>query len=96
MGTLSEIPPGGMLEKRIFSRRVAVVNDNGRLFGIESECKHMKASLAKGKIVDGVVTCPWHGWKYELGTGRCLTVEKFVLKRYEIEVHENEVFLILS
>lgn len=95
MGTLSEIPPGQMLEKRILARRVAVVNDNGHLFGIESECKHMMASLAKGKINDGVVTCPWHGWKYELETGRCLTKDKFTLKKYEIEINEDEVFLII-
>ena len=50
MGKISELPPGSSLEKRILARRVAVFNVDGELFGIESDCKHMKASLKKGKV----------------------------------------------
>ena len=95
MGTLADVPPGKILEKKIMARRVAVVNENGNLFGIESDCKHMRASLAKGKITDGIVTCPWHGWKYDLKTGNCLTVDKFQLKKYEIEIEDDQIFLLL-
>ena len=93
MGRLDEIAPGQMLEKRILARRIAVVNDDGTLYGIESDCKHMRASLATGSIADGVVTCKWHGWKYDLRTGKCLTVDRVKLKRFDVVVQDGDVFI---
>ena len=92
MGRLSDLPPGGVIEKRIMARRVAVFNHEGCLYGIESDCKHMRASLANGEVADGVVKCKWHGWRYELETGNCLDLEGARLKRYEVEVVDGDVF----
>ncbi|MEW6052023.1 MAG: Rieske (2Fe-2S) protein [Candidatus Zixiibacteriota bacterium] len=96
MGSLSELLPGKVIEKRILAKRVAVFNENGTLYGLESECKHMKASLAKGGVDQGILTCNWHGWKYDLRTGECLTQPGMRLKRYDIEVEGDQVFLILK
>lgn len=93
MGKLSEFPPGSALEKRILARRVAVFNDNGKLYGIESDCKHMRASLVGGGVRDGVLTCKWHGWRYNLSTGQCLNVKGVKLKRFEVTVEDDEVYL---
>jgi nitrite reductase/ring-hydroxylating ferredoxin subunit len=96
MGKLSELSAGKSIEKSIFARRVAVFNVEGTLYGIESDCKHMKASLQKGKVRNNVVTCPWHHWQYDLKTGQCLTVDKFKLKTYPVIVEGEEVYLVLS
>ncbi len=93
MGKVSELPPGESIEKRIFARRIAVYNVDGRLFGIESDCKHMKASLKKGKVDGLVVTCPWHHWKYNLESGQCLTADKFRLKTFEVEIEGEYIFV---
>jgi len=93
MGKLSDFPPGSALEKRILARRVAIFNDNGTLYGIESDCKHMRASLVGGGVKDGVLTCKWHGWRYELSSGRCLNVKGVKLKRFEVTIDGDEVFL---
>jgi nitrite reductase/ring-hydroxylating ferredoxin subunit len=95
MGTLDELAPGKSVEKRILARRVAVFNVDGKLYGIESDCKHMKASLQKGQVQHEVVTCPWHHWQYDLKTGRCLTVDKFKLKTYPVAIEGNDVFVII-
>ncbi|MBD3257921.1 Rieske 2Fe-2S domain-containing protein [candidate division GN15 bacterium] len=93
MGTLADVPPGKMLEKRIMARRVAVYNDHGTLYGLESDCKHMRASLTTGTVEDGVVTCKWHKWKYDLKTGECLTVKGVKLRLYDVEVEDDGVYV---
>ena len=95
MTTIDALPPGAIVEKMILARRVAVVNDNGTIYGIQSECAHMRASLAKGGIRDGVLTCNWHGWQYDLASGECLTTPGFRLKRYEVEVDAGVVYLMM-
>jgi nitrite reductase (NADH) small subunit/3-phenylpropionate/trans-cinnamate dioxygenase ferredoxin subunit len=95
MCRLEQIPAGQAVEKRILARRVAVFNDNGTLYGIEADCKHMKASLAAGEVSNGVVTCNWHHWKYDLKTGECIGRPGMRLRIYPIEVVEGEVFLLV-
>jgi len=96
MGKLSELSPGTAIEKRIMARRIAVFNVDGKLYGIESDCKHMKASLQKGKVQNDIVTCPWHHWQYDIRTGQCLTVDKFKLKTYPVEIDGDDVYIILN
>ena len=95
MGTLAELAPGKWLEKQILAKRVAVYNDGVQLFGIEANCKHMRASLTAGKVEDGVVICNWHGWRYDLKTGQCMTNTAFKLKTYTVEIRNGDVYLIL-
>lgn len=96
MGKTGELSPGSSIEKRIMARRIAVFNVDGKLYGIESDCKHMKASLQKGKVQNEIVTCPWHHWQYDIKTGQCLTVDKFKLKTYAVEVDGDDVFIVLD
>lgn len=95
MGKLSDIPPGKSLEKRILARRVAIFNDRGTLYGIEGDCKHMKASLATGGVADGIVTCKWHGWKYDLTSGECLGRPGMRLRQYEVVIEGDDIYLLI-
>jgi UDP-MurNAc hydroxylase len=41
---------------------------------VQRRCPHLKADLTRfGKVEDGVLTCQLHGWKFDLGSGKCLT-----------------------
>lgn len=96
MGKESELTPGKSFEKRILTKRIGVFNNAGTIYGIETDCKHMKASLANGKVIDGTITCPWHNWKYDLDTGKCLTVDKVKLKRYDVEISNGNIYLLME
>lgn len=96
MGRLADFAEGKAIEKRILARRYAVIKVGGELHGIESDCKHMRASLATGDVCEGVLTCPWHGWRYEIESGNCLTDDSFKLRKYEVEVNQGDVYLIVE
>ncbi len=51
--------------------RFAVGNSNGEMFAVARRCRHLMADLADGSIDDaGCLTCPWHGAKYDVETGK--------------------------
>lgn len=94
-GKLTEIPPGTIVEKSIFARKIAIINHQGTLVGIESECKHMRASLTKGQFAGDTLTCPWHGWTYDVRTGACLNHPEFQLRRYQVEIDGDDVYVVI-
>jgi nitrite reductase/ring-hydroxylating ferredoxin subunit len=96
MGRLADLADGEAMEKQILAHRYAVIKIGGVLHGIEADCKHMRASLAKGTVCDGVITCPWHGWRYDIESGQCLTNDKFILRKYKVEVDQGDVYLIIN
>ena len=51
--------------------RYAVGNANGELFAVTCRCRHLGADLAGGSTDRrGCLVCPWHGARYDVGTGR--------------------------
>jgi nitrite reductase (NADH) small subunit/3-phenylpropionate/trans-cinnamate dioxygenase ferredoxin subunit len=48
---------------------VALFRVGGEYFAIDDHCPHMGASLSGGHVERGVVTCPWHGWRFRLNDG---------------------------
>jgi len=93
MGRLADLPVGGVLEKQIMARRVAVFNVAGKLYGIQSDCKHMRAPLGSGTVKDRIITCKWHHWRYDLETGECLDQKSARLQRYDVKIEHGEIFL---
>ena len=66
-GPVSEFTPGTL----VGVDRYAVGNSNGEMFAVARRCRHLMADLAEGSIDDaGCLTCPWHGAKYDVETGK--------------------------
>ena len=95
MGQLSGLKPGRAYEKKILARRIAVFNHQGKLIALEGDCKHMRASLAQSGVSEGIITCDWHGWQYDVTTGECLTDKNICLKRFEVEIEGDDIYVVL-
>ena len=66
-GPASELTPGTVKG----AGRYAVGNADGDLFAVSWRCRHLFADLADGTIdEEGCLTCPWHGAKYDVSSGR--------------------------
>jgi nitrite reductase/ring-hydroxylating ferredoxin subunit len=65
-------------------RSYAVFADGDDLYVTDAACPHNGGPLAEGLVRDGVVTCPWHWYSYELATGRCRTAAGYELRRYPV------------
>ena len=53
----------------------------------------MQGPLGEGECSDGKVTCPWHGWEYDLKTGKNTFDEDVKLKTYEVKVQGNDILV---
>ncbi|MFO1093857.1 MAG: Rieske 2Fe-2S domain-containing protein [Planctomycetaceae bacterium] len=74
VASLSELPPGCAKEVTVGDRVIAVFNVDGTLYALDGICPHAGGPLAKGRLVGQIVTCPWHGWQFDVTSGRhCLT-----------------------
>ena len=68
----SAVIEGKLLATRAGGQRVLLTRINGRVYAVVDRCPHMGMSLVKGKVDNGVVTCPWHNSRFDLCSGRNL------------------------
>jgi nitrite reductase/ring-hydroxylating ferredoxin subunit len=67
---VDEIPEKRARIVMVGGERVAVFRYDGCVSAISNVCKHQGGPLGEGKIVDGCVTCPWHGYQYRPQNGQ--------------------------
>jgi len=67
----AELPTDGTgLALEVAGRAIALFIADGEVRAIDDSCPHQGGSLGLGVVLEGEVTCPWHGWHFELATGR--------------------------
>ncbi len=64
VGTSDDIEDSRAKIVFVGGERIAVFRYNGKLSAVSNVCKHQNGPLGEGKIVDGCITCPWHGYQY--------------------------------
>jgi nitrite reductase/ring-hydroxylating ferredoxin subunit/DMSO/TMAO reductase YedYZ heme-binding membrane subunit len=81
---------------RIFcidKERIAVYKHENKLYAIHNVCKHQGGPLGEGKILDGCITCPWHGYQYLPQNGQSPPPFKEKVSTYNVKVNEGKVWL---
>jgi nitrite reductase (NADH) small subunit len=66
----AECPPGVSIERVADGRMVAIANVAGTLHAIDGLCPHQGGPLGTGELCGATLTCPWHGWQFDVTTGR--------------------------
>ena len=71
--SVSDVPPGTGAELVAAGRVVALFNVEGTFHALDGICPHAGGPLGEGTLQGTTVTCPWHGWQFDVTTGRhCL------------------------
>jgi len=64
------VPAASVAEGTVTGVGEYAVGNNGDYFAVGRKCRHLRADLAGGEIdADGCLVCPWHGSKYDVGSG---------------------------
>jgi 3-phenylpropionate/trans-cinnamate dioxygenase ferredoxin subunit len=91
---VGELPPGSMRLVSAGSIDVGVYNCGGELYAIEDRCSHDDGPLCEGEWEpeDCVVVCPRHGSRFEIASGRPLTLPAYLpVETYPVSVREGVV-----
>ena len=92
----AECPPGTAIERVAADRMVAIANVEGSFHAIDGLCPHQGGPLGTGALCGTVLTCPWHGWQFDVVTGRhrlSATVRQAV---HEIREWDGDLFVRLA
>lgn len=73
--------------------RIAVYRNKDKLFAVHNVCKHQGGPLGEGKIIDGCITCPWHGYQYLPHNGQSPPPFKEKVSTYDVKVLDGKVWL---
>ena len=84
------IPEGEGLTVAIGERLIAVFNSGGQYFAIDDLCPHM-AHRSAGAVEEGVVTCPWHAWRFKVCDGTWCDNPRIKIDSFEIRVVGDDI-----
>ena len=69
IASLDDCPMDSATEWIAGDRIVALFNVDGTLYALDGICPHQGGPLGKGRVEGGIVTCPWHGWQFDVRNG---------------------------
>lgn len=93
---LDEIPQGGVMARVVGGENVILSRQGSIVSCFQNACAHLGMEIDAGEVEDGVISCPWHGFRYDLATGECLTAPEVQLQPHAVKVTGNRVEVRLS
>jgi len=90
-----EIPADRGWPVRVGTRSIAVFRVGTTLVAVDNACRHLGNPIDDGLVEGGCLTCPWHGWRYDLRTGEHLTLfgRRRGLRTYPVRTEGDEVLI---
>jgi nitrite reductase (NADH) small subunit len=90
---IGEVPPGMVRELQLDGKVIALSNVGGKLYAINNVCLHRGGPLGEGELSGQVVTCPWHGWQYDVTSGKLVTNPAVGVETYPVELRGDDVYV---
>ncbi len=89
----TEVRENEMTAVKIAGQKVILTRQGGKVVAFSALCPHAAADLSGGELHRGRITCPDHGYKFDVGNGRILYPpdENYRLKRYAVKEAEGQV-----
>jgi len=76
---------------------IAIINHDGEYYAISDTCSHEEASLSEGELEGNIITCPKHGSRFDVKTGRALSLPAmFPVRTYETRVEGTDIMVAMG
>lgn len=88
-----DIQDGSGITVELEGKSIAVFNSNGKFYAIDNTCKHRGGPLGEGSLDGNVVTCPWHGWQFDITNGNCVTNPAGKINGYALKIERENILI---
>ena len=95
VGSLASVQAGDAILAEVAGQEVALFLCQGKVVATNGQCPHAEGPLHEGDVEGTVLTCPWHGWTFDLESGACLEDDSIVLERYPVRIDGDDVLVTL-
>ena len=92
---VADVKPGAGKVVNANGKAIALFNVDGAIYAIDNTCLHKGGPLGEGTLNGDCVTCPWHGWRFNVKTGASLTNPAAKVSRYEVKVDNGDIHVTL-
>jgi len=98
---IGDIPPGMMKDVMLGDKAILVANVGGKFYAVAGRCSHRQGILANGTLEASIVTCPRHGSKFDVTTGKNVGGPKVMgirgstgdIQAFEVKVEGSDVMV---
>ncbi|MCW4045043.1 MAG: Rieske (2Fe-2S) protein [Candidatus Bathyarchaeota archaeon] len=88
-----ELKEGSMKLVNVAGRGILLVRHGAEVYGVSNRCPHMGCSLANGKLKEYIVTCPCHGWSFDVRSGEYQKAKQIKLLTYECKIQDGKIYV---
>ena len=90
-GLITDIPDGGVRGLTLGGEKVLLSRQGKVVTCFQNACAHLGFALDDGEVEGGIITCPYHGFRYDLASGECLTAPEVQLQPHAVRVIGSRV-----
>lgn len=92
----SDILPGEIKPFDADGETIAICHINGKYYAIKDECSHMEYPLSDGSLEGEIITCSWHGAKFNVRTGDVLSMPAVVpIETYQLRIEGENIYVLI-
>jgi nitrite reductase (NADH) small subunit len=89
----TDIAPGQIREIQLDRITIALANVGGQFHALSNTCLHRGGPLGQGSLQGNLVTCPWHGWTFDVTSGKVSGNQSVGVDRYPVELRGEDVYV---
>lgn len=90
---LADLPAGAARLVKVAGRSVGLYNVGGEVSAVDDICPHRGAVLSQGEFTNDVVTCPLHGWRFNVKTGASCDIPGVKVAVLSVKVENGEIWI---
>jgi len=91
----NDVTPGHGIVAEVNGKTLAVFNVDGTYHVTDNDCVHRGGPLGEGDLEGHVVSCPWHGWQFDVTTGECVKKPSAKVNVYQVTVEGTDIKALL-
>ncbi len=88
---VADCPPGSTCELVADDCMIALANVDGQFFALDGVCPHQGGPLGRGRLCGTILTCPWHGWQFDVRDGQHQLSARLKQPAFTVRVEGDEI-----